>query len=47
MYKHNFTDFAIAFVKVSDNIIHFWYMIKDNAVSIINKSNPNEKSGLF
>ena len=47
MYKHNFTDFAIDFVKGSDNIIHFWYMSKDNAVSIINNSNPNEKSGLF
>ena len=47
MYKHNFTDFAIVFVKGSDNIIHFWYMSKYNAISIINNSNPNEKSGLF
>ena len=42
-----FNDVAIVSVKGSDYIIHFWYMSKDDAIIIMNKSNLNEKSGLF
>ena len=43
----NFNDVAIVSVKQSDYRIHFWYMSKDDAISIINNSNLNEKSGLL
>ena len=36
----NFNDVAI-FVKESDYRIHFWYMSKNDAISIMNKSNMN------
>ena len=43
----NFNDVAIASVKGSDYKIHFWYMSKDNAISIMNSSDLSEKSGLL
>ena len=43
----NFTDVAIVSVKGSDYRIHFWCMSKDDAISIINNSNLNEKSVLL
>ena len=41
----NFHDVAIAFVKGSDYRIHFWYMSKDDAISTMNISGVNDKSG--
>ena len=43
----NFNDVAIDSVKGSDYKIHFWYMSKDNAISIMNSSDLSEKSGLL
>ena len=42
----NFKDFAIVSIKGSDYRIHFWYMSKDDAISIMNNSNLNDKSGV-
>ena len=42
-----FNDVAIVSVKESDYGIHFWYMSKDDAISIMNNSNLNEKSRVF
>ena len=39
----NFNDVAIVSVKGGDYRIHFWCMSKDDAISIINNSNLNEK----
>ena len=41
----NFDDVAIASTKGNDYRIHFWYISKDDAVSIMNNSSLNEKSG--
>ena len=41
----NFNDFSIVSIKGNDYRIHFWYMIKDNAISIMNNSSLNEKTG--
>ena len=35
----NFNDVAIASIKGSDYRIHFWYISKDGAISIIKTSN--------
>ena len=35
----NFNDVAIVSVKGSDYRIRFWYMSKDDAISIMNNSN--------
>ena len=35
----SFNDVAIVYVKGSAYIIHFWYMSKNDAISIINSSN--------
>ena len=43
----NFNNVAIASVKGNDHIIHFWYMSRDDAISIIKNSDLNEKSGLL
>ena len=40
----NFNDVAIVFIKGSDYRIHFWYMSKDDAISIMNNSNLNDKT---
>ena len=39
----NFNDVAIVSVKGNDYGIHFWYISKDDAISIMNNS---EKTGL-
>ena len=41
----NFNDFAIVFVKGSDQRIHFWYMSNNDVINITKHSNLNEKSG--
>ena len=43
----NFDDIAIVSVKVSDYRIHFWYISKDDAISVMENSDLNEKSGLL
>ena len=41
----NFNDVGIVSIKENDCIIHFWYMSKDDTISIMNNSNLNEKTG--
>ena len=41
----NFNDVAIVSIKGNDHRIHFWYMSKDDAISITNNSSLNEKTG--
>ena len=43
----NFNDVAIVSIKGIDYRIHFWYMSKDDAISIMNNSSLNEKTGLL
>ena len=43
----NFNDVAVVSIKGNDYKIHFWYMSKDNAISIMNNSNLNKKTGLL
>ena len=40
----SFNNVAIVYVKESAYRIHFWYMSKDDAISIINGSNLTDKS---
>ena len=40
-----FNDVAIVSVKGNDYRIHFWYMSKDDAISIMNNSSLNETTG--
>ena len=40
----NFNDVAIVSIKGNDYRIHFWYMSKDGAVSILNNASLNEKT---
>ena len=42
-----FNDVAIIYVKGSADRIHFWYMSKDDAISIMNNSNLVEKKVFF
>ena len=41
----SFNDAAIIYVQGSAYRIHFWYMSKDDAISIINGSNLIDKKG--
>ena len=41
----NFNDAAIVSIKGNDYRIHFWYMSKDDAISIMNNTSLNEKTG--
>ena len=41
----NFNDVAIFYIKGSDYRICFWRISKDDAISIINNSSLNEKTG--
>ena len=41
----NFNYVAIVSIKENDYRIHFWYMSKDDAITIMNNSNLNEKTG--
>ena len=43
----NFNDVAIVSIKGNDCRIHFCYMSKDDAISIMNNSNLSEKTGLL
>ena len=43
----SFNDAAILYVKGSACKIHFWYMSKDYAISIINNSNLIDKEGVL
>ena len=43
----NFNDVAIVSIKGNDYRIHFWYMSKIDAISIMNNSGLNEKTGLL
>ena len=40
-----FNDVAIVCIKENDYRIHFWYTSKDDAISIMNNSSLNEKTG--
>ena len=42
-----FNDVAVVYVKRSPHRIHFWYMSKDVAISIINNSNLIDKKRHF
>ena len=42
-----FIDVAISCVKGSAYRIHFWYMSKDDAISIMNNSNLIDKKGFL
>ena len=42
-----FNDVAIVYVKGSAYRIHFWYMSKDDAISIMNNSNLINKKGFL
>ena len=42
-----FNGVAIAYVKGSAYRIHFWYMSKDDVISIINNSNLIDKKGVL
>ena len=41
----NFNDAAIVSIKGNDYRIHFWYMSKDDAISIMSNFSLNEKAG--
>ena len=43
----SFNDIGIVFIKGSDYRIHFWYMSKDDAISIIHNSNLSDKKGML
>ena len=43
----SFNDVAIVYVKGSACRIHFWYMSKDDAISIMNNSNLIDKMGVL
>ena len=43
----NFNDVAIVSIEGNDYRIHFWYMSKDDAISIMKDSDLNETSGLL
>ena len=43
----NFNDVAIVSIKGNDYRIRFWYMSKDEAISIMHNSSLNEKTGLL
>ena len=41
----NFNDVATVSIKGNDCRIHFWYMSKDDGISLMNNSSLNEKAG--
>ena len=43
----SFNDVAIAYVKGSAYRIHFWYIRKDDAISIMNNSNLIDKKAFY
>ena len=43
----SFNDVAIIYIQGSAYRIHFWYMSKDDAISIMNNSNLIDKMGVL
>ena len=43
----NFNGVAVASIKRTDYRIRFWYVSKDDAISIMNNSNLDENTGLL
>ena len=43
----SFNDVAIAYVKGNAYRTHFWYMSKDDAISIMSTSNLIDKNGVL
>ena len=43
----SFNDVAIVYIKGSDYRIHFWYMGKDDLISIMHNSNLIDKTGIL
>ena len=43
----SFTYVAVVYVKGSAYRIHFWYMSKNDAISIMNNSNLDDKKGVL
>ena len=43
----SFNDVAIVYVKGTAYRIHFWYMSKDDAISLMNNSNLIDKMGVL
>ena len=43
----SFNDVAVIYVKGSAYRIHFWYMSKDDAISIMSNSNLADKKGVL
>ena len=43
----SFNDVAIVYVKGISHRIHFWYMIKDDAISVKNNSNLIDKTSVL
>ena len=43
----SFNDVKIVYVKGSTYRIHFWYMSKNDAISIMNNSNLIDKMGVL
>ena len=43
----SFNDVAIIYVKGSTYRIHFWYVSKDDAISIMDNSNLIDKKGVL
>ena len=41
----SFNNVVIVSIKGSDYIIHFWYVRKDDAISIMHNSNLSDKTG--
>ena len=41
----NFNDIAIVSIQGNDYRLHFWFMSKDEAISIMHNSSLNEKTG--
>ena len=43
----SFNGVAIVYIKVYAYRIHFWYMIKNDAINIMNNSNLIDKMGVL
>ena len=43
----NFNDVAIFSINGNNYRMYFWYMSKDDAISIMNNPNLNEKTGVL
>ena len=43
----NFNDVVIGSIKGNDYRIHFWYMSKDDSISIMHNSSLNDKTGVL